>query len=30
MEMTKVQLIGISQMGNNINAVVHIDNNEGY
>jgi hypothetical protein len=29
MEMTKVQLIGISQMGNNLNAVVHINNNEG-
>lgn len=26
--MTKVQLIGISNMGNNINAVVHINNNE--
>lgn len=26
--MTKVQLVGISNMGNNINAVVHINNNE--
>ena len=27
--MVKVQLVGISNMGNNINAVVHFNNNEG-
>jgi hypothetical protein len=26
--MTKIQLVGISNMGNNLNAVVHINNNE--
>ena len=26
--MVKVQLVGISNMGNNLNAVVHINNNE--
>jgi hypothetical protein len=28
MEMVKVQLVGISNMGNNLNAVVHFNNNE--
>ena len=26
--MVKVQLVGISNMGNNLNAVVHFNNNE--